>query len=61
MRECLPPTTCHMSHVMYYVSHIIFLFVYKVGKIIGGGSVINRAYFVWFINDAKFLYKPIMK
>ena len=35
--------TCHMSHVTCHVSHVTFFF-YKVLKLIGGGSVINRAY-----------------
>ena len=49
--------TCHMLHVIFHVSHVtchmsqffllIFFFLFfldKVVKLIGGGSVINRAY-----------------
>ena len=40
--------TCHMSCVMCHVSHVMchmhFFFSDKVAKLIGGGSVINRAY-----------------
>ena len=35
--------TCHVSHV------IIIIFFYKAVKLIGGGSVINGAYPVYFI------------
>ena len=34
--------TCHVSHVTCHVSHVIFLD--KMMKLIGGGSVINGAY-----------------
>ena len=48
--------TCHMSGVMFYVSHVtsqvshvtsnffLFLFFYKVLELVVGGSVINGAY-----------------
>ena len=55
---------CHMSHVMGHVSYVTFIiniyfilylislnFLYfsdKVVKLVGGGSVINRAYPVYF-------------
>ena len=62
MRECSPPTchmsyvTCHMSCFMCHVSHVTchmscvmcHFFPVKVVKLIGGGSVINGAYFVQF-------------
>ena len=53
--------TCHMSHVRCevsgvtcQVSHVTF-FIYflldKVVELVGGGSVINGAYLVYFIED----------
>ena len=52
-----PPVTCHMSHgtchvsrVTGHVSHVtcnffsFFSEIYKVVKLVGGGSVINGAY-----------------
>ena len=48
LRECSPP---HASHVMRHVSHVIchvscvnFL-CDKMTELVGGGSVINEAYF----------------
>ena len=40
--------TCHVSHVtchetLFFSSSIFFLSLYKVVKLVGGGSVINRA------------------
>ena len=38
--------TCHMSHVVCHMSHVVFLYIYifyKVVRLVGGGSVINRA------------------
>ena len=39
---------CHMSCVKCQMSQYFFSFSYKVEKIIGGGSVINGAYHVYF-------------
>ena len=51
MRECSPPTTCHMSRVtchvscvMCHVSHVFYIYIYvyfflaKMVKLIGGGK-----------------------
>ena len=68
MRECSPPQTCHMSRVMCHVSRVmchvsrvtchmihiyIFFFPDKVVKFIGGGSVINGAYPVYFFSPTR--------
>ena len=67
--------TCHVSHVMCHVSRVtchnlFFFFSDKVLKLIGGGSVINGAYPVQFLNtslsmriflqlsEAQFIAKP---
>ena len=59
LRECSPPTMCHMSHDTCHVSHVrchvsgvtchvshvrFFSSSDKVVKLIGGESVINGAY-----------------
>ena len=48
LRECSPPSMCHMSGVRCCVSgvkcHIFFLFIFKVVELVRGGSVINGAY-----------------
>ena len=65
LRECSLLTMCHVSHVTfhvspgkYHVSHVkctifffFFLFLDKVVKLIGGGSVINRTYPVLFLDN----------
>ena len=56
LRECSPPTMCHMSHVMCQVSGVrcqvshffIFFFFNKVVELVGGFSVIKGAYPVYF-------------
>ena len=42
------PNMCHMhmSHVMRHVSLFFFSCFYKAVELVGGGSVINGAYFV---------------
>ena len=58
LREGSPPPTCHMSPVTYHmscvtchVSHVTYFisFFSNVMKLFGGGSVINGAYPVLFI------------
>ena len=56
--EYVPPTTCHMSWVMFNISRVMcqvsnvksifffFFFLDKVVALVGGGSVINWAYLV---------------
>ena len=49
LRECSPPTMCHMSFVTSHVSrvkcHILFsLFFDRVVELVGAGSAINGAY-----------------
>ena len=48
--DSLPPTchlscvTCHVSHVTCHMPHAAcHIFFYKMGKLVGGGSVINWA------------------
>ena len=38
---------CHMSHITFFLS----FFADKVVELVGGGSVINGAYLVYFIED----------
>ena len=51
---------CHMSYVMCHMSYVIlfiylllffFIFLDKVVKLFGGGSVISGAYPVYFITE----------
>ena len=42
----VPHVTCHMLCVTYHNVFLVFFFVEKVVKLIGGGSVINEAYSV---------------
>ena len=35
---------CQVSHVMCHMSGVIVLFFYQAVELLGGGSVINRAY-----------------
>ena len=58
LRKYSPPSTCHMSHITYHISCVtchmarvtcnmsIFFssFSDKMVKLVGEGSVINRAY-----------------
>ena len=44
---------CHVSHVTCHVSHYYYYYFFwgdKVVKLIGGVSVINEAYPVWFVS-----------
>ena len=43
---------CHVSHVtfFFFLSFFILLFLDKVVKLVGGGSVINGAYPVYFFS-----------
>ena len=47
--------TCHMSCVTFHVSHatMLFLFWYKVVKLVCGGCVIIGAYPVFFADPDK--------
>ena len=40
---------CHVPCVMCYVSFVIYIFFYKVAELVGWGSVIKRAYPVYFL------------
>ena len=42
LRECSPPTMCHMSCVTCHV--YFFMGLTKVVELVGGGSVINGSY-----------------
>ena len=47
----MPCVTCHLSRVTCHLSHDFnFNFVYKLLKLVGGGSVIDRAYPVYFFS-----------
>ena len=49
----MPRVTCHRSCVTCHMSHITFFslpFTDKVVKLVGWGSVINRAYPVYFLS-----------
>ena len=50
LRECSSPTTCHISGVRCHLFYFIF---YKVVRLVVGGSVINVAYPVQFIDWTK--------
>ena len=58
MTEVSPPPTCHMSCVTCHMSHVTshmlhvtcpFFCLDQVVKLVRGGSVINRAYRVYFL------------
>ena len=55
----LPPLVIsHVSHVTCHVSGVrCNFFFYKVLKLVGGGSFINKAYPVWFCNWSPFFYQ----
>ena len=53
LRECSPPTMCHVSHVRCQVSHVRFFFFDKMVKQDRGGSVINGAYPVQLFQCSK--------
>ena len=71
MRDCLPPTMCHMLLVTCHVSHVRFhvsgfmcnFFFYKLAKLVGGGSVINKAcpVYFFFIRLTKINTEPRLK
>ena len=47
MRECSPPSMCHISRVQCHMSlvkcHLMFLLLYIVLELVDGGWVINKA------------------
>ena len=49
--------TCQMSHVTCHMSNID-IFFYKVLKLVFGGSLINGAYPVWFLD---FSYQKLIE
>ena len=51
--------TCHVSHVMCQMWHFFLFFSDNLVKLIGGGSVINVAYPVFFMyTDTDSIYQP---
>ena len=69
LRECSPPTMCHMSHIPGHmlclrcqVSQVVYFFFFSFAKavlveLVVGGSLINGAYSVYLL----FYYKATIE
>ena len=53
-------TSSHLSSVMCHISRVtLFFLFFFVVKLVGGGSVVNGAYHMYFFSFVKFTNKEV--